>query len=348
MKLKILGLALTYLLSNKLLAQVSIQSNQLAGPNDSFIYQLINPDLAPNPFEGSENHVWDFSGLNFIDQENFAYISSNRTPYRNYFFNSFGNKLMDSLGFGEFSIQNVYQFYQKNTTAYVAMGLGFGLSLIPLPLAGQYTDRDIIYKLPIKYPDYYQDSFDLLIPVLNFGFYKQTGYRINDVNGFGLIKTDLGYFPVLRIVSEIVQTDSLIINGVGFGIPNNRIEIKFLSPNFKVPVVEYTINSILGNPIVSEVKILNQQLRTSNLSKDELSSNPLKIYPNPAKEFVIISNSLAGKISYQIFDITGKLMESRIIENQEIIDLKNYDAGIYTIRYKTENQEIFTEKLIIK
>lgn len=348
MKLKLFSLFLMLFALKNSLAQVSIQANQLAGASDSFIYKIIDPDIAPDPFEGSENHIWDFSNLFSNQKEAFSFINSNRTPYRNYFFNSFGNKISDSIGFGEISIQNIYQFYQKNNTAYQAMGLGFSLSIIPIPLAGQYTDRDIIYKLPIRYPDFYIDSFDLLIPVLTFGSYKQTGYRINQVNGFGLFKTDLGFFPVLRVVSEIYQTDSLIINDIAFGIPNNRIEVKFLSPDFKAPLVEYTLNLLFGNPILSEVKILEQQLKISNLSNNQIQTNSIKVYPNPANDYLIISNTLAGIMNYKIYDLAGKLIEQGHAENLHKINLENLNSGIYTILIESENQENFIQKIIIK
>lgn len=81
----------------------------------------------------------------------------------------------------------------------------------------------------------------------------------------------------------------------------------------------------------------------------------ISISPNPAKSFVNIDYSLtrSSKMSISLFDVTGKLIDQ--VESEKELDtgnhnkrynIENLSAGIYFIRFKTENG-IESRKLII-
>jgi len=73
----------------------------------------------------------------------------------------------------------------------------------------------------------------------------------------------------------------------------------------------------------------------SNVSVSELSSNPgqtLKVYPNPAGEYVLISNipGQAGKI--RIYNVEGRLVIERTITGAEMsVDVSTLSKGLYFI-----------------
>ncbi|HPQ08018.1 MAG TPA: T9SS type A sorting domain-containing protein [Bacteroidia bacterium] len=68
-----------------------------------------------------------------------------------------------------------------------------------------------------------------------------------------------------------------------------------------------------------------------------------KIYPNPAKDIVVVSTINPVK-EIVIMDITGK--EVLKLMNEHVIDVSKLDVGIYMIKATTENQQIFVTKLI--
>ena len=75
----------------------------------------------------------------------------------------------------------------------------------------------------------------------------------------------------------------------------------------------------------------------------------LNIYPNPVigDEFTIDSNS-EEQTTVEMFDLTGKqIISPRIIEGSIIINVQNYNSGIYILKFKSNKGE-YSHKLIIK
>ena len=75
---------------------------------------------------------------------------------------------------------------------------------------------------------------------------------------------------------------------------------------------------------------------------DEISNN-IKIYPNPSSGLIRINS--ANVYNLEIFDITGKMIESKFVDNSTSVNMNK--AGIYLFRF-SNNNEIFTKRIIIK
>jgi PKD repeat protein len=79
-----------------------------------------------------------------------------------------------------------------------------------------------------------------------------------------------------------------------------------------------------------------------------LNDDMIRIYPNPASGRLNIENTSGEEIILSIYTLTGqKILENRIQEGTEIINLESLDSGIYFVRYLTENHLVKTGKLII-
>jgi hypothetical protein len=81
-----------------------------------------------------------------------------------------------------------------------------------------------------------------------------------------------------------------------------------------------------------------------------LYSSGIKVYPNPVGDRLTIDFSgdpgFRGSI-LEIYNNTGEKMEDqRIIENT-IINLENYNQGVYILKIKHPLGKIFTEKIMI-
>jgi len=73
------------------------------------------------------------------------------------------------------------------------------------------------------------------------------------------------------------------------------------------------------------------------------------VYPNPATDFLTlnINNYDLSNFSYQLFDATGKIIESRkIVSVTETIRMGKLPGAIYFLRIINSNQTIKTFKII--
>ncbi len=77
--------------------------------------------------------------------------------------------------------------------------------------------------------------------------------------------------------------------------------------------------------------------------------NKIKIYPNPAKDFLTIkSDNTVTEGSVEILSLTGKTVYSSNIKNGTVnINLRNFSDGIWFVRLTDNNNKTYTEKFII-
>ena len=75
----------------------------------------------------------------------------------------------------------------------------------------------------------------------------------------------------------------------------------------------------------------------------------MSIYPNPARDYIIIDNSrLTNKSIINIYDQLGKLVVSSVVMpvNSNVIDVNHLSSGVYTISVINELSSLEV-KLII-
>jgi hypothetical protein len=138
----------------------------------------------------------------------------------------------------------------------------------------------------------------------------------------------------------------------------DTIDIGYLhSGDFFIDLTVNTIHDNSGNPYTVEYD-KNLYLPFSVSQSNEVIINPLtenqvKVYPSPAKDFLIIESINADtKIySYELYDILGSKVGNKTIENQSgkgllKIDVSCLKKGIYVIRCNT-GDSIFAQKIIL-
>ncbi|MFT5969968.1 MAG: hypothetical protein ACI8ZO_000473 [Flavobacteriales bacterium] len=86
----------------------------------------------------------------------------------------------------------------------------------------------------------------------------------------------------------------------------------------------------------------------SNVGINEtLTSKSINISPNPSSSMVNISLTHATSFQYQILDLTGKTILSKIVNsNSDRVDLNNIASGVYMIRVRSGDFQS-TERLIV-
>jgi len=77
------------------------------------------------------------------------------------------------------------------------------------------------------------------------------------------------------------------------------------------------------------------------LENQKLVNEAIKIYPNPTKETLTITNLNSTVVEIQIIDISGKIVHQTTPNNQQInINVSNLEPGLYLVRMITNNQII--------
>ena len=143
----------------------------------------------------------------------------------------------------------------------------------------------------------------------------------------------------LSFIEPIVQNSFSDLNQK-ISISGNKL---FLSGNTSAQSIKGTaINNLGGsNYYIAEL------LQGGTLStKENVSNNDLKIYPNPAQDFITIEN---GKklSSVKIYDVSGKLvLSTNILSNK--IDVNTLTTGNYMIEVFDESNKLIISKKLIK
>jgi len=80
-----------------------------------------------------------------------------------------------------------------------------------------------------------------------------------------------------------------------------------------------------------------------------LASTEYKIYPNPATDYLHIPNDLKDTFKLEIFDPCGKKVVEYSSNNNEstVIDITPLDSGIYFYCLSSENELLYSDKLVI-
>lgn len=121
---------------------------------------------------------------------------------------------------------------------------------------------------------------------------------------------------------------SLGISGVsGWLSSSNLSEIKLVVETNGIPAIHK-----FDNFVVSAVDNVP-------LSTQDFISSKFKVFPNPANNIVnITNNENIGVEQLQVFDISGKAVQSQIFnnENQVQLNIENLEPGTYMLQIKTD------------
>jgi flagellar basal body P-ring protein FlgI len=92
------------------------------------------------------------------------------------------------------------------------------------------------------------------------------------------------------------------------------------------------------------------ELATLAVSQNNIAPS-FDIYPNPTSDFFNISNLKSGDYTINIYDMSGRLIQTNkkeVIENQELtIAVKGISRGEYIVNIASENSS-FSKQLLIK
>jgi hypothetical protein len=121
------------------------------------------------------------------------------------------------------------------------------------------------------------------------------------------------------------------------------------SASYSVGQVVYTTNVGTTGSVAQGVQQPYEISIVIGLEEAKEINLLVSAYPNPTKEFLNlkVENYNVENLSYQLFDIQGKLLESKKIESKETsIVTSNLVPATYFLRVIESNREIKTFKIV--
>ncbi len=120
------------------------------------------------------------------------------------------------------------------------------------------------------------------------------------------------------------------------------------SVSYSVGQIVYTTNTGLSGSLSQGVQ-QPYEIFTVGMKDEMATAISLLVFPNPTTNFLTLqADDLNNKkLSYQVFDVHGRLLESfAILSNQTQINMGSYLAGTYFIHVSCENNIVESFKVI--
>ena len=120
------------------------------------------------------------------------------------------------------------------------------------------------------------------------------------------------------------------------------------SVSFSVGQVVFGANAGTNGSVTEGVQ---QPYEISVLSVVEQAENiSLSVYPNPSTDYLYLTSSdEISNLSYQLFDMNGKLLQSeKIVGNQTNINMQGLVSATYFVKVSQGNKTVKSFKIIKK
>jgi hypothetical protein len=230
-------------------AQISITRSDMPVSGDTIRYSTASTATALRFDTTGANMIWHYDSLTPNGQgvTNFKSALAINLAYAALFgLNDYGLKTADSLNLFILTLKNLYSFYKTSNSYLEINGQGVEYSGIPIPTS--YTIPDKIYQFPLTFGRIDTSAYDINMSIPTFGGLRQTGTRINTVDGWGTIYTPFGSFSCIRLKSVTNEIDSIHVTSLNlaFGIPISTTTYKWLANGIKIPVLEVAGNNFGG------------------------------------------------------------------------------------------------------
>lgn len=294
------------------------------------------------------NINWDFSALDSTGQGIRKFEAASATAYPYFGPTGYGEKIADSIGYGQFTFKNIYNFYKKTATKFYVDGMGITYSGYAIPNFN--SDKDELYMFPLNYLNRDSTTFKFsTISTPSTPAYSKQGYRITEADGWGSITTPYGTQPCLRVVTTQYSQDSIkgtfavgtFTFPVNYGFPNYQRSYQWLTLSEKIPYLEVSGNVTGGNFNPNKARY-RDNIRTFVGIKEESATLALSVFPNPANTTltVIIPQNIQDVVA-EVTDLQGKIIltksfnQNSQIVNQHLIDVSGIAKGIYLLKLST-------------
>lgn len=336
MKRTILSVCFSLLAGLTLNAQITINTSDLPVLGDTLRYSIALPSAALGLSNTGANITWDYKNLVPRIQGVDTYKTASQAGYTGIGAGAYGFKISDSLGIpgAPVTLNNVYNFFSVKTSPsrFVAEGFAAKINNV-LPLAAVYSDEDEWYFLPLTFMQSNNSTFKLSASVLGLGTLKMQGTRATTVDGWGTIETPFttAPVPVLRIRSEVDETDSIVYNSMPFAFSRHSVDYKWMANGQHYPMLWITTTIVGATETPTSVRYRDSKRNLLGIAGPSKAIEALQVYPNPATGNEVTVKIPASWNNYKlhVYDATGKLLSE--VANQSKIGTTLLPPGMYTI-----------------
>lgn len=351
-------------------AQITITKNDMPLVNDTLRVSNTNTIGTSDPTLTGANHSWDYTHLVPLTQTIDTFVSVTTTPFAyQFYFNNiilYPNTKADLavpvatpvLTTG-LTLEDVFNYYKKPTGEYTQVG--FGAKINGVPTSVRFDSLDIIYRFPMNYgnKDSCVSKYGLNVPTLMY--YGQRKKRVNEVDGWGTLKTPFGTFQTLRVKSTLYTTDTIYLNSLSFGMKINRptqIEYKWLGVNSRIPLLQI-ITTAGATPVVTSV-VYRDSLRGTILSVQPTIASKednINIFADSKSHTINIFYEASSNqtLNAELYDLAGRKITTLLNETVEAgtckfgynIEQLNLASGIYVVKMLVNNKNLISKKIIV-
>jgi hypothetical protein len=308
-------LIFSFLLKSTIYLQITIESSDL--PQGGTTYPLVNTifmDFELLETNGSDV-IWDASNVMPLGDASITPSSINdasitaalvfnspfNTTYQCDFFlpTEFPDLGID-LGV---PLDGFNSFYQTDNNYYGIAGIGLSSGGFDLPVT--YDDIDEIFPLPLAFGETFSSSGAFALDLEGILGYWLNQTREVTADGWGTLILPNGSYEVLRVKTELVANDSIIIEQLGepFAIERLQTIYQWWGKGKGFPLLEVTTS--MGIPTFSSYYVGE----TPNNIVSETSPSVL-LSPNPARAGSQIHWQGTGTSPWIVSNIKGQMVAS--------------------------------------
>jgi PKD repeat protein len=249
-------------------AQITITKNDMPGQNDTIRYSNAANNSAINYDTTGAGITWDFSIVKPQSQGLYEYKSALliNLVYLPFFgLTAYGLKVADSISLGIVTLRDIYSFYKNSNTKFVIEGTGISFNGVPTPQ--NYSDVDEVYQFPLDYTNRDSSTFAVTTDLGGVITYSQSGYRINEAEGWGTVITPYGTFNALKIKTTVLERDTITNSSIPFPVAFSRttIEYKWLVNGEKIPVFQVSGNKTGNNFQPNQIRYRDKFIDSLNI-----------------------------------------------------------------------------------
>ena len=155
-----------------------------------------------------------------------------------------------------------------------------------------------------------------------------------------------------------VKLSALLLLGIGFNsvyaqqattVSGGDASGSGGSAAYSVGQIVYTTHTAITGSVAQGAQQPYEISIILGLAETGITLN-LSAYPNPTTNYLMLQiDNFDKALSYQLFDISGKLLESNaIVENSTTIKMEDYPSAAYFLKVTQNNALVKTFKIIKK
>ena len=185
-------------------------------------------------------------------------------------------------------------------------------------------------------------------------------YQEQSVNDMIVYKNNLfvaGNFTNISVASSQNLYANSLVGFNGSNLSSFNLNASSVNKMFELQGQLYIAGTIdiqnTNNNLNSIARVDGIAMGTSGISNASNSSSDMRVYPNPAINFINVefgSTQISGNVSFELFNQSGEMVYSEKINSNDskvTISVSEYATGIYSYRIISDNKVIKTDKVMI-